>query len=330
MKTVVLVVSAFLFTASVAAQTITLRGNWKFKIGDQAKWAEPGFDDAAWEVVFAPAAWEDEGFHGYDGFAWYRKSFDGKKLSPEYTYYLSLGYIDDCDEVYLNGTLIGLSGSMPPKFKTAYNSERKYSLPTDLINFNGENVLAIRVFDTTLAGGIVDGPLGIFRNTNNRMLLDLQGLWQFYRTSNSNPVIEDAEWKQIMVPSPWEHQGYPKYDGYAWYKRTFKLPTTINLNDKLVLILGKIDDFDKTFLNGKLIGKTNDGEEYGRSQSFSQLRVYSIPAGLLKKNGLNTIEVFVDDMGNVGGIYEGPVGITTRTNYERYYKKSSDFFFWNE
>jgi Beta-galactosidase/beta-glucuronidase len=121
------------------------------------------------------------------------------------------------------------------------------------------------------------------------------------------------------VPSPWEHQGYYRYDGYAWYKRTFTIPENFT-TDPLVLLLGKIDDFDKVYLNGKLIGSTNDHRLFGASESYSRSRVYNIPPNTLKKVGVNTIEVLVEDMGNIGGIYEGPVGITSRINYERYFR----------
>lgn len=326
LKTLTLYGLTMMITLTGFSQVINLNGNWRFQIGDQQKWSAPTFDDSGWEMIHAPAAWEEEGFNGYDGFAWYRKKFDGQRLSPADSYYLNLGFIDDCDEVYVNGTLIGVSGSMPPKFKTAYNSERKYALPADLINFKGDNTIAIRVFDTTLGGGIMKGKLGVYRQPPNRLLLDLSGLWQFARTGKNDLNSDIREWNKVMVPSPWEHQGFPKYDGYGLYKRVFSLPGTINPNDNLVLVLGKIDDFDKTYLNGRLIGKTNDGRPYGLSESYQQLRVYAIPAGFLKKEG-NVLEVVVDDMGNIGGIYEGPVGITTRENYERYIKQGQDSFF---
>jgi hypothetical protein len=305
------------------AQVINLNGTWKFQIGDKSTWVHTNYDDSNWENIHAPTPWEDEGFNGYDGFAWYRKKFDGNRLDKDENYTLNLGYIDDCDEVFLNGVLIGLSGSMPPKFKTAYNSERIYTLPNELINYAGDNTLAIRVFDVTQGGGIVDGDLGIYRAPKNRMIVDLHGLWYFHlsRDGESIKSSDPNEWEKIMVPSPWEHQGFPRYDGYAWYKKSFKIDDKyIDSDDDLVLLLGKIDDFDKTFLNGKLIGTTNDKRRYGDSRSFSQDRVYSIPKNLLRKGALNTIDVQVEDMGNVGGIYEGPIGITTRTAYERYFR----------
>lgn len=298
-------------------QNIKLRGDWKFHIGDNLKWASPEFDDSSWETIWVPSPWEDEGFNGYDGFAWYRKTFNGNLLSRGDQYYLNLGYVDDCDVVYLNGYAIGLSGSMPPKFKTAYNTERKYAIPADIINYNGGNVLAVRVFDVTLSGGIVDGAIGIYKARASHMIVDLQGLWDFAVTRSES--VKPDDWNKVMVPSMWEHQGYPKYDGYAWYRKSFELPTSLP-SENLYLLAGKIDDFDKVYLNGKLIGATRDNRSMGFSQSYEKLRAYEIPKSILKSEGANLLEVFVEDMGLGGGIYEGPVGVITESNLRRYYQ----------
>ncbi len=298
------------------SQVIDLRGQWKFHIDDKPDWANANFDDSKWENIFTPSAWEDEGFHGYDGFAWYRTKFNGSKLDKNEIYYLGLGYIDDCDEVFVNGVLVGFSGAMPPKYKTAYNLERKYPLPADLINYSGENTIAIRVFDATLAGGIIDGRLGIYKAKRNKdMIVDLTGIWSFATTRQFSAPNKDTEWKRIMVPSAWEYQGYTKYDGYAWYQKTFTLPENVS-GESLVLLLGMIDDFDKAYINGELIGSTNDHRGFGHSQSYSTQRVYNIPRSVLKK-GTNTLQVFVDDMGGFGGIYGGVIGIATQQGYRR-------------
>jgi len=65
------------------------------------------------------------------------------------------GKIDDCDETYLNGTLIGKTGTMPPEYNSEWTAFRTYEMPEHLINWEGENTLAVRVYD----GG---GPGGIF------------------------------------------------------------------------------------------------------------------------------------------------------------------------
>ncbi|NOT75800.1 MAG: glycoside hydrolase [Cyclobacteriaceae bacterium] len=302
------------------SQVINLEGEWKFHVDDKSFWSVADFDDSKWGTIHVPSPWEEEGFNGYDGFAWYRKKFDGRKLDKADNYYLGLGFIDDCDEVYLNGKLVGFSGSMPPKFKTAYNTERKYVLPSDAINFNGENVIAIRIFDVVHGGGIIEGDIGIFRGESTKSLLvDLQGIWSFATSPSGEPIKKDATWDKLMVPQEWDQQGYARYDGFAWYKKTFTLPAVLP-DEPLVLILGKIDDFDKTYFNGVFIGTTNDHRPYGESGSFDKRRVYLIPPDLLKKGGVNTIEVLVEDMGNIGGIHDGPVGITTRSKYNRYFE----------
>ncbi|MCB0488439.1 MAG: hypothetical protein KDC99_08175 [Cyclobacteriaceae bacterium] len=301
-------------------QVINLRGSWKFHIGDRESWSKQDFDDRDWEYIVAPSAWEDEGFNGYDGFAWYRKKFDGRRLSSNENYYINLGYIDDCDEVYINGLLIGFSGYMPPKFKTAYNTERKYNIPSSIINFNGENTIAIRVFDVTQGGGIIEGDIGIYRAERSRLLVDLQGLWDFALSSWGESIKNSSQWEKIMVPAPWEHQGFSKYDGFAWYRKTFIADKSLtNRDEDYVILMGKIDDFDKVYVNGRLIGSTNDQRHFGASQSYARFRAYSIPPDLIKL-GTNTVEVLVEDIGNIGGIYEGPVGIATRTIFERYYR----------
>lgn len=306
---------------------ISLEGRWKFNIGDSKDWAYPEFDDGHWETIPVPAMWENEGFHGYDGFAWYRKVFNGSYLPKNQPLFLFLGYIDDADEVYINGNLIGKSGSFPPKFITAYRAYRKYMIPAGFINFNGDNLISVRVYDQYGEGGIFEGDVGIYTTEGlPPMVLGLEGVWSFREGDNAqwkNRYYNDADWDQVVVPSPWENQGYRRYDGYAWYRRTVRF-TEDYMKEPMVLVLGKIDDFDQTFLNGKMIGHTNDGRPYGHSQSYDKIRVYDIPQELIKVEQTNTIAIRVLDIGNYGGIYDGPIGILPKSQVRKfldYYKK---------
>ena len=300
-----------------------LKGMWKFSIGDQKMWAEPDYDDADWESIYVPSTWEDEGFYGFDGYAWYRKTFDATELPQDQNIYLFLGYIDDVDEVFFNGELIGSSGNFPPKFATAYNAYRRYQIPKNLINFDGPNTIAVRVYDVTQAGGIVDGRVGLYINRDAVQFdLDLMGIWKFKPRDNEawkELDYDDSDWKQIMVPSPWERQGFYRYDGFAWYRKTFYLPEDL-AKEELYLILGKIDDFDHTYVNGYLIGSTKDYKRYGQSWSFAQLRSYYVPEEILKPGEDNVIAIRVEDMGNTGGIYEGPVGLITQSKFTKFWR----------
>jgi hypothetical protein len=109
-----------------------------------------------------------------------------------------------------------------------------------------------------------------------------------------------------------------KIDGFVFYKKKFNIPANFT-KQPLVLMLGKIDDFDRVYFNGKFIGSTNDRKPFGSSHSYEENRVYGIPAELIKYNGPNTIEVLVEDTGNFGGIYEGIIGITTRSTFEKFF-----------
>lgn len=294
---------------------INLSKEWRFSIGDNEKWASPAHNDQNWEHINVPSDWENEGFNGYDGFAWYRIQFDGTELSQNQTHFLILGFIDDVDETYVNGHLIGQSGRYPPRFRTAYNSNRKYQIPPEAINFNGENVIAIRVYDERLNGGIISGSPGIYAAQGSEELLqDLYGQWKFKKYSYGSSSYyqkdyDDTNWESILVPSFWDNQGYRSFDGTAWYRKHFKLTFTPEQGKTYYLILGKIDDFDITYLNGKEIGRTDDGLDFGESKSYQRLRIYKIPNDLLDTYGNNVIAVKVHDFGAEGGIYNGPIGI---------------------
>jgi hypothetical protein len=78
-----------------------------------------------------PEPWEEQGFHGYNGYGTYRKHFTLDNELRGLMLYLSLGYIDDVDAVYVNGTKIGSTGAFPPQYQTAYNARRLYFMPDE-------------------------------------------------------------------------------------------------------------------------------------------------------------------------------------------------------
>ncbi len=93
--------------------------------------------------------------------------------------YLILGHIDDVDEVYLNGKLVGSTGSFPPNYQTAYNANRKYPVPLNNFFTDKENVLAVKVYDSRLNGGIVSGDISIMMLETLNLEVNLEGFWKF-------------------------------------------------------------------------------------------------------------------------------------------------------
>ncbi len=328
---------------------IDLSGRWRFSLGDDMKWKEKSFDDNSWEKVSVPSSWENQGFHGYDGYAWYRKSF---KLTSEITnkdLYLVLGYVDDVDQTFINGKLIGISGGFPNdhqtvtgnlvavydgfpnSYRTAYNAFRKYYIPKEYLNKDGENVIAVRIFDDELDGGIMSGRIGLYTYEGGfEPDLNLSGIWDFKIGDDSsflkNNTI-DSTADNLMVPAHWDVQGYQDYNGFAWYKKTFYLPKDF-AGESMILLLGKIDDIDQTFVNGILVGSTGNWNfrdfpiDFNSNEEYRTNRVYSVPQKLLKYAKTNTVVVRVFDGFKEGGIYDGYVGLITQEHYKKYFGKN--------
>lgn len=331
-----LLISCISANAADLRRIVSLSGSWKFSIGDDSKWANPAFDDSGWDQITVPGDWENQGYNDYNGYAWYRRSFNVRDLPENTTIYLLLGRIDDADVVYLNGTEIGKSGKFPPDFKTAYDRDRQYIIPAGFLKKNSENVICIKVYDSYLTGGITDGQIGIYEDEDNELLdLNLTGQWKF-RTGNEkiwkSSDVKDDNWQSINVPSAWENEGYEDYDGYAWYRLEFTVPRNFITGD-LYLSLGKIDDIDDVYLNGEYVGNVYDLKRHtfsrGTGWEWSTPRIYKIPEGLLKRTGTNTIAVRVYDGQGLGGIYEGPIGIMSAENSKKYKNKHHNDGNWN-
>ena len=302
---------------------VRLNGDWKFSVGDNPDWTTPGFSDRSWATIHAPADWQSEGYQDYNGFAWYRKTFTFPAGHEKDTVFLSLGKVDDVDQVFLNGKLIGATGQFPPHYASAYDQPRIYEVPSDCLIEGRDNVLAVRVYDGGGVGGITEGRLCLFTTSIPQPEVVLSGIWKFSpgdKTEWSQEHCDESGFADIRVPSYWENAGYPQLDGYAWYRKTFTVSTTPS-EKMLVLMLGKIDDFDAVYLNGTLIGSTGPVDHPASDDGvahYAQNRGYVFPASLVKET--NTIAVRVYDRGGFGGIYAGPVGIISQSAYIKYWE----------
>ncbi|UII25334.1 sialate O-acetylesterase [Fulvivirga maritima] len=109
------------------------------------------------------------------------------------------------------------------------------------------------------------------------------------------PETNTQGWEKIKMPRQFEQSVIGNVDGIVWYRYDFDInedPT----NQKAVLSLGAIDDYDKTYVNGKLVGDQG---------GWNTTRFYELPKGLLKK-GKNTIIIRMYDTGGGGGTTASP------------------------
>ena len=151
---------------------------WKFKTGDDPAWATAAFDDSQWATINPKIIWEEQGYKGYNGFAWYRckvliRSSARDQSNVGDSLQVVLGKIDDCDQVYLNGELIGenarnIGAKIKPtdafiKETGRWNLDRRYVLAAGdpRIHWDQENLIAVRSFDQGGAGGMFGKPFEI-------------------------------------------------------------------------------------------------------------------------------------------------------------------------
>jgi hypothetical protein len=130
--------------------------------------------------------------------------------------------------------------------------------------------------------------------------------------------FDDSTWRVLKAPGYWEAQGvtdprpgqppkpkdgmpYTDYDGTAWYRKHVMVPKEW-VGQELVLHLGSVDDFDRTYLNGELIGET----PLNVPQAVSLTREYRIAPEKVRFGEENVVAVQVRDGGGPGGLM-GPL-----------------------
>ena len=116
------------------------------------------------------------------------------------------------------------------------------------------------------------------------------------------PDFDDSNWKIIAAAKEWEKQGFPNYDGYAWYRKWVSLSRKDWKGKPIFLILGGVDDEYDLFVNGKKVG------HHGSSSNsvWNQLTWTDI-SPYVKLGTKNLICLRVYDWGGGGGICRAPV-----------------------
>lgn len=142
----------------------------------------------------------------------------------------------------------------------------------------------------------------VWLNTHKQVEVKPAGTDQWKDVSFNDENIpsaefNDKEWPVMALPTEFETV-IGDFDGAVWFRKTIEIPKNMT-SKELVLSLGPIDDMDRTFFNGKLVGSAEV------SGFWNVDRNYVIPAALVK-SGPNTISVRVLDTQGGGGIYGAP------------------------
>lgn len=157
---------------------------------------------------------------------------------------------------------------------------------------------------------------------------NLEVLWLFRtdpadigeRDGWQHPGLDVSEWCELRAPGYWEPQGvtdprpgepprprngmpYTEYDGVAWYRLHFIAPEPW-AGEALELNLGTVDDEDRTYLNGVLVGQVPDrdaGVPGPGVTAASVWRRYRVAPGVLRPGEENVLAIRVTDGGGPRG-----------------------------
>jgi cyclomaltodextrinase / maltogenic alpha-amylase / neopullulanase len=128
---------------------VDLSGGWSFKAdsadqGVASGWYTSSCEESGWSAIEAGKSWEDQGFAGYDGVGWYRRTISIPDAHRRYA--LFFGSVDDKAEVWLNGKLLGAHAGANEPFYFLLGEDAG----------GGDDVIAVRVTDDGGAGGLTD------------------------------------------------------------------------------------------------------------------------------------------------------------------------------
>jgi len=195
--------------AHLSAQNL-LNETWKFHTGDLPEWAESDFDDQSWSEIKSGTVWELQGVTDYDGFAWYRKHLTIPSSLESETermggMLLDLAKVDDTDQTFFNGHLVGETGVMPPHYAGAYDSPRLYHVKPEWIHWDKDNVIAVRVYDDAGGGGIWGGTVSLRLIGQSDLLV--------FSSDFQNDNHEFKQDQTVEIPIHVENQGNDRIEG---------------------------------------------------------------------------------------------------------------------
>ena len=133
--------------------------------------------------------------------------------------------------------------------------------------------------------------------------LALEG-WRFrcdpkaagHRAGWFRPDFDDKGWKELKI-GVWETQGFPGYDGIAWYRLSFKMPPKSDCQ-AVELHFEAVDETAWVWLNGKYAGQHDVGPS-GWDKPFDLDITQEI-----KWDAENILVVRVEDTMAAGGIWK--------------------------
>jgi sialate O-acetylesterase len=122
-------------------------------LASAGKLAATDLNDGAWKTMKLPGDYKALGMPDVDGIVWFRKTIEVPAAWAGKEIILRPGPIDEVDNTWFNGVLVGGKGRIRTAETGFWNMPREYHVPGNLVKA-GKNVIAIRVFNAVGQGGL--------------------------------------------------------------------------------------------------------------------------------------------------------------------------------
>lgn len=136
------------------SETYDFGADWRFHAGEgkDSSWNTKDYQHKHWANVVSNKPLKEQEQMLEQGFGWYRKLLVfpanmQQKIAEAEGVEIDLGKFAACEEVYVNGQLIGKTGEFPHNFAGYFDHERRYFVPLEVLDLTGDNVIAIKFFD---------------------------------------------------------------------------------------------------------------------------------------------------------------------------------------
>ena len=225
-------------------------------------------EKVAWRKAWFPHSGFARMMPDNNVFGWYGCEFSIPAILAGLDLWLDLGIVDDADETFVNGAMVGRTGAVPGG--SAWQEDRLYRVPFTRLNLYGDNFMAVHVWSLWGLGGIVgppvlkaavappdaqwnvafvhdaDAPAGGLNDSRT-----VTGAFETFLTG------KELEWQEATMP--WK--GYADWAEDAHYA-VFRLSFDLHLEDGMprafkspvVMDCGPVFDVAAFYLNGKRVG----------------------------------------------------------------------------
>lgn len=120
-------------------------------------------------------------------------------------------------------------------------------------------------------------------------------------------TYDKSKWQPLDVPTLWETAKITPSDGVVWVTKDFELSQNDLSEKELILSIGRIDNEDVTYINGKIVGgsKVKDLDRFYKVST----EVFVV--------GKNTITMRIKNTGDIGGFRSAAAAIYLQTPVQK-------------